>query len=145
MLQAILKGSVPSASIAHARKFLSTVPEVRVLEATRRVESGSRVSRKARAQGLVPSVLYGPGPSGKQESVMIYLRQYDIKSELRHMKAAFENTIYKLVVDGEEFRVLPKQLTMHPSTFAWLFLNSLNNCFVCSVRRSYPCQLLPVF
>ncbi|CAN0003667.1 unnamed protein product [Discosporangium mesarthrocarpum] len=97
-------------------------------------ETGSRGSRRCRASRMYPGVLYGSGPgqSGRGERSLLKVDAKAIDAEIRRRDAAFESTVYDLVVQqnengegatamgggGEEGaiteRVLPTSVRLHP-------------------------------
>jgi hypothetical protein len=68
-------------------------------------------------QKKVPSVLYGFDANGKDDRVLLWLDEVLLAREIRVRGAAFMNTLYTLVVDGEKTSamVLPRDLVLHPS------------------------------
>ncbi|HBK55237.1 MAG TPA: 50S ribosomal protein L25, partial [Xanthomonadales bacterium] len=78
------------------------------ISATARSDQGKGASRRLRATGRVPGVVYGAGKDA--QSV-----EFDHKALLRHLKLeAFHASILDLTVDGRKDRVLLRDFQMHP-------------------------------
>ncbi len=73
-----------------------------------RTNEGKGASRRLRATGRVPGVIYGAGKDA--QSV-----EFDHKALLRHLKIeAFHASILDFTVDGQKDRVLLRDFQMHP-------------------------------
>jgi large subunit ribosomal protein L25 len=73
-----------------------------------RTSQGKGASRRLRATGRVPGVIYGAGKDA--ESV-----EFDHKALLRHLKLeAFHSSILDMTVEGRKDRVLLRDFQMHP-------------------------------
>lgn len=73
-----------------------------------RTNEGKGASRRLRATGRVPGVVYGAGKDA--QSV-----EFDHKALLRHLKLeAFHASILDLTVEGKKDRVLLRDFQMHP-------------------------------
>jgi len=73
-----------------------------------RTKQGKGASRRLRATGRVPGVIYGAGKDA--ESV-----EFDHKALLRHLKLeAFHSSILDMTVEGRKDRVLLRDFQMHP-------------------------------
>ncbi|RPJ48619.1 MAG: 50S ribosomal protein L25/general stress protein Ctc [Betaproteobacteria bacterium] len=73
-----------------------------------RTKEGKGASRRLRATGRVPGVIYGAGKDA--QSV-----EFDHKALLRHLKLeAFHSSILDLTLDGGKDRVLLRDFQMHP-------------------------------
>ncbi len=73
-----------------------------------RTSQGKGASRRLRATGRVPGVIYGAGVDA--QSV-----EFDHKALLRHLKLeAFHSSILDLTVEGKKDRVLLRDFQMHP-------------------------------
>ena len=73
-----------------------------------RTKEGKGASRRLRATGRVPGVIYGSGKDA--QSV-----EFDHKALLRHLKLeAFHSSILDMALDGAKDRVLLRDFQMHP-------------------------------
>jgi large subunit ribosomal protein L25 len=73
-----------------------------------RTSQGKGASRRLRATGRVPGVVYGAGVDA--QSV-----EFDHKALLRHLKLeAFHSSILDMTVEGRKDRVLLRDFQMHP-------------------------------
>lgn len=73
-----------------------------------RTSQGKGASRRLRATGRVPGVIYGAGKDA--DSV-----EFDHKALLRHLKLeAFHSSILDMTVEGRKDRVLLRDFQMHP-------------------------------
>ena len=78
------------------------------MQATRREAYGKNASRRLRADGRIPAVVYGRG----QDSVSLSV---DPKEVIRILHSeSGRNTIFKLQVEGSEQDVLVKEFQLHP-------------------------------
>lgn len=95
--------------------------DVGTLKATVRGEEqlGTKAARRARQEGLLPGILYGPDETGRDVKVPLFLSMDDVRREVNARGSSLENTLFDLEVEGEgTVRVLPKQLQVHPSECA---------------------------
>ncbi|MCH7700911.1 MAG: 50S ribosomal protein L25 [Planctomycetes bacterium] len=63
--------------------------EATIIQAKRRTQSGTRVSRREREEGLIPSIIYGHG----EEPESVSLPQKEVLSELAHGSRVLEVNI----------------------------------------------------
>jgi large subunit ribosomal protein L25 len=75
--------------------------ETLVLKAEKRKNSGTRSSRKARASGLVPAIVYGHGA----EPLSITLNYHDLSLELHH-----HHRLLQVDVEGQHEQLLVKDV-----------------------------------
>lgn len=73
-----------------------------------RLDLGKGASRRMRARGGVPGVVYG----GKSEAVSIMVNQNELSKHLKH--EAFHSHILKLKMGEQEEKVVLKDLQYHP-------------------------------
>lgn len=73
------------------------------LKATKRTETGTSASKKARTKGLVPAAIYGK----ELETVPVLLNQKELEDTLRQVGA---NGVFDVEVDGETYHVFVKEL-----------------------------------
>tara|TARA_B100000686_G_scaffold294995_1_gene325567 strand:+ start:1427 stop:2104 length:678 start_codon:yes stop_codon:yes gene_type:complete len=78
------------------------------LSAQKREEAGKGAARAVRREGRVPAVIYG----GNEEPVMVSLEEKDVVREY-HNGNIFTN-ICEMDVAGEKFKLLGRDLQMHP-------------------------------
>ncbi len=81
-----------------------------VVKSEKRQGLGSNASRRLRAQGFVPAVLYGEG----QEATPLVLGKKDIVQILRLESG--ENTIFKVAVEADAYDAMIKEMQIDPST-----------------------------
>jgi large subunit ribosomal protein L25 len=81
-----------------------------VVKSEKRQGLGTNAARRLRAQGFVPAVLYGES----MESRPLVLSKKDIVQILRLETG--ENTIFKVVVDAEQYDAMIKDLQVDPAT-----------------------------
>jgi large subunit ribosomal protein L25 len=81
-----------------------------VVKTEKRQDLGSNASRRLRARGFVPAVLYG----GSMETMPLVLDKKDIVKIMRLETG--ENTIFKVAVEAEEHDAMIKDLQVHPAT-----------------------------
>jgi large subunit ribosomal protein L25 len=73
-----------------------------------RTSQGKGASRRLRATGRVPGVIYGAGKDAQNV-------EFDHKALLRHLKLeAFHSSILDLTVEGKKDRALLRDFQMHP-------------------------------
>ena len=80
------------------------------LAAEPKERAGKGAARAERRAGRVPAVIYG----AKKDPVMITLEPRDLQRELNG--GGFFSTIYDVGVNGNNERVLPRDLQLHPVT-----------------------------
>ncbi len=78
------------------------------LDAEVRTQGGKGVARKLRKAGKIPAVLYGP----KNDPVCLSVNAHDFNKVL--IKAAGEQVIFTLRLDGDERLALIKEMQRHP-------------------------------
>jgi len=81
-----------------------------VVKTEKRQGLGTNASRRLRAQGFVPAVLYGES----MESTPLVLSKKDIVQIMRLETG--ENTIFKVAVDAEAYDAMIKDLQVDPAT-----------------------------
>jgi large subunit ribosomal protein L25 len=81
-----------------------------VVKTEKRHGLGSNASRRLRAQGFVPAVLYGES----MESKSLVLSKKDIVQIMRLETG--ENTIFKVAVDADAYDAMIKDLQIDPAT-----------------------------
>jgi large subunit ribosomal protein L25 len=81
-----------------------------VVKTEKRQGLGTNASRRLRAQGFVPAVLYGES----MESTPLVLSKKDIVQILRLETG--ENTIFKVAVDADAYDAMIKDLQVDPAT-----------------------------
>lgn len=79
------------------------------MTATRRDETGKGVARRARAAGMIPGVVYGPEIS----PMPIVLEEREFRAAMKHADAS---TVLNLKVNGDENKVLVRDIQRHPVT-----------------------------
>lgn len=82
--------------------------EFTVLPAEQRVGSGKGAARAVRNEGLVPGVIYGD----KKEAVLFKMDPRVLAKAFE--EAGFMSTQFMISVDGQEHRVLPRDVQFHP-------------------------------
>ena len=75
-----------------------------------RERAGKGAARATRRAGRVPAVIYG----NKQDPVMISLEPVELMRQLKG--PGFFSRVYELEAGGEKYRVLPRDLQLHPVT-----------------------------
>jgi large subunit ribosomal protein L25 len=81
-----------------------------VVKSEKRQGLGSNASRRLRAQGFVPAVLYGES----LETTPLVLSKKDIVQILRLESG--ENTIFKVAVEGDAYDAMIKELQVDPAS-----------------------------
>jgi ribosomal protein L25 (general stress protein Ctc) len=84
------------------------------LQGVRRELDGSRHAQYARRHGLIPGLVYSAASSKGGGTLKVYVKEADLRREVNRAKASFLNTLVTLVVDGVRYRVLPRDLQLHP-------------------------------
>jgi large subunit ribosomal protein L25 len=110
----------PAAAAARAPRSTAPLPSLE-LHAVRRELDGSRHSQYARERGLIPGLIYSAASSkgggvgaGGARAIKVYVKEADLRAEVNRLKTSFLNTLVSLVVDGERYTVLPRDLQLHP-------------------------------
>ena len=93
--------------------------EVQSLTATPRDRAGKGSARAARRDGQVPAVIYG----NKLDPLTISVERRALEQELH--KAGFFIRLVDIKVNGEDHRVLPRDVQFHPVTDAPLHVDFL--------------------
>ncbi len=118
--------------------------EIQTLQATARTpaEAGSRYSQRARQQGKLPGVLYGPGADGDQERYLVTVERREIEKQMRRLGDSVTSTVFELAVDkgdggGATYkqRVLVRDLDRDPGTAVPIAVNFLR------YRPGYPVEV----
>jgi large subunit ribosomal protein L25 len=81
-----------------------------VVKSEKRQGLGTNASRRLRAQGFVPAVLYGES----METTALVLSKKDIVEILRLDTG--ENTIFKVTVDADTYDAMIKEMQVNPAT-----------------------------
>jgi len=81
-----------------------------VVKTEKRQGLGTNASRRLRAQGFVPAVLYGES----METIALVLAKKDIVQILRLESG--ENTIFKVAVDADTYDAMIKDMQVDPAT-----------------------------
>jgi len=81
-----------------------------IVKTEKRQGLGTNASRRLRAQGFVPAVLYGES----METMPLVLSKKDIVQILRLESG--ENTIFKVAVDDDTYDAMIKELQIDPAT-----------------------------
>lgn len=106
------------------------------IKAERRDVFGKNASRRIRRQGNVPAILYGTGSAGSS----LTLAKKDVfailKSETR------ENTLFKILVDGESQDAMIKELQRDPTSDELLHLDLIHIALDRAIRISVPILLV---
>lgn len=82
-----------------------------VIEAVLRERGGKGAARRTRREGLVPGVIYG----GKKDPITIAVDFPTLQRTLQH-NPQFLSTVYTVKVDGEEHKVLPRDMQLDALT-----------------------------
>ena len=104
------------------RRASSSFPR---LEVAPRADDGSRAARRLRAAGLIPGVVYGGDAARPRRLVAVCEKA--LGRELRARRAAVENTVYELNIQGEAGTelVVPRQVQLRAATSDVLSANFL--------------------
>ena len=107
---------------ARQRRASSSFPR---LEVAPRADDGSRAARRPRAAGLIPGVVYGGEAARPRRLVAVCEKA--LGRELRARRAAVENTVYELNIQGEAGTelVVPRQVQLRAATSDVLSANFL--------------------
>lgn len=90
--------------------LVETSPEILVLPAQIREQTGTGPARLLRRNGMVPAIVYGAG----HEPLSIALEEKEITKLYR--KRHFISTVFEIEVNGKKHKVLPKAVELHPIT-----------------------------
>lgn len=93
--------------------------EVQTLTASARDRAGKGSARATRRDGQVPAVIYG----NKMEPLTISVQRRALEQELH--KAGFFIRLIDIKLNGEDHRVLPRDVQFHPVTDAPLHVDFL--------------------
>ena len=103
-----------------------------VVKTEKRQGLGTNASRRLRAQGFVPAVLYGES----MESTPLVLSKKDIVQILRLETG--ENTIFKVAVDAEAYDAMIKDLQVNPATDELLHVDLIRISMDKPIRVAVP-------
>ena len=106
--------------------------ETIVVKSEKRQGLGSNASRRLRAQGFVPAVLYGES----MDTLSLVLAKKDIVRILRLETG--ENTIFKVAVDTGEFDAMIKELQIEPATDELLHVDLIRISMDKPIRVTVP-------
>ena len=110
--------------------------DVAAIQAERRVGAGKGVARALRRGGRVPGVIYG----GAEDTLAISLEASLITRE--HERGGFFSRPYSLDVDGNNLRVLAREVQLHPVTSAVLHVDFLRLTGDSEVNVDVPVEFL---
>jgi len=103
-----------------------------VVKSEKRQGLGTNASRRLRAQGFVPAVLYGES----MESTPLVLNKKDIVQIMRLETG--ENTIFKVAVDAEAYDAMIKDLQVNPATDELLHVDLIRISMDKPIRVAVP-------
>jgi large subunit ribosomal protein L25 len=111
--------------------------EIQTIQATARTpeETGSRYSHRAREQGKLPGVLYGPGADGDKERYLITVERREIEKQMRRLGDSIASTVFDLLLGEYKQRVLIRDLDRDPGTALPIAVNFLR------YRPGYPVEV----
>jgi len=111
--------------------------EIQTIQATARTpeETGSRYSHRAREQGKLPGVLYGPGADGDKERYLITVERREIEKQMRRLGDSIASTVFDLQLGEYRQRVLIRDLDRDPGTASPIAVNFLR------YRPGYPVEV----
>ena len=112
------------------------MPDVIVLAAEPREKPGRGTARAARRAGRVPAVVYG----GKAEPINVSVNGRELGHEFG--KGGFTNRMLDLKVDGDTYRVLPREVQLHPVTDIPLHVDFLRLAEDSRVRIMVPARFV---
>ena len=96
-----------------------TMADVAELQADRREAGRKGAVREMRRIGRVPGIVYGGG----EEAVAISIEEAVLAQE--RGKGGFFSRLYTLVVDGKTYRVLAREVQVHPVTESLIHVDFL--------------------
>jgi len=82
--------------------------EIIQIQAEKRSKTGTGNSREYRSKNLIPGIIYGE----KKEPILISLDEKNLKIQLND--TGFFSKQCEIKVDNESFKVLPKDVQLHP-------------------------------
>ena len=103
-----------------------------VVKSEKRQGLGTNASRRLRAQGFVPAVLYGES----MEATPLVLSKKDIVQIMRLETG--ENTIFKVAVDAEAYDAMIKDLQVNPATDELLHVDLIRISMDKPIRVAVP-------
>jgi large subunit ribosomal protein L25 len=103
-----------------------------VVKTEKRQGLGSNASRRLRAQGFVPAVLYGES----METLPLVLSKKDVVQILRLETG--ENTIFKVAVEADAYDAMIKELQVDPATDELLHVDLIRISMDKPVRVTVP-------
>lgn len=103
-----------------------------VVKSEKRRGLGTNASRRLRAQGFVPAVLYGES----METTPLVLSKRDVVQILRLESG--ENTIFKVAVEADAFDVMIKETQVDPATDELLHVDLLRISMDKPIRVTVP-------
>jgi large subunit ribosomal protein L25 len=106
--------------------------ETIVVKSEKRQGLGSNASRRLRAQGFVPAVMYGES----MDTLSLVLAKKDIVRILRLETG--ENTIFKVAVDTGDFDAMIKELQIDPATDELLHVDLIRISMDKPIRVTVP-------
>lgn len=71
-----------------------------------------------------------------KHQVNIWVPYDDLKAQFNSRHLGFHNTLFDIVVDGMAYRVLPRYLSIHPSTYLTIILMVLPSQSLNSLQPS---------
>jgi large subunit ribosomal protein L25 len=87
---------------------------VGTIEALPRSAVGSRDAQWARQNALIPGIIYGFDSDGREDVVLVYVREADLRREVNKRAEFFSNTLFDISFNGKKHRVLPRDFQIHP-------------------------------
>ena len=89
--------------------------EVGEIRSFPREATGSRDAQWARANKLIPGIVYGYNDGGGDKADLVYVNDADLRKEVTKRGQSFYNTLFDIVgEDGTRHRVLPRDFQIHP-------------------------------
>lgn len=86
------------------------MPNIFVIKAKQRTETGKIASKKLKHQGLIPAAIYGPGKEPKAIAVDFAL------IAKRHKQGRFYTQLCEIELGNKKIQVIPRDLYKHPVT-----------------------------
>lgn len=80
--------------------------------------TGSRKSRELRSQNLVPGVLYGVDDDRNVLKTMVTVDSKMLVKEIEQRGSSFENTVYELMVEGDNGTTTKHLVTPRQTQFS---------------------------
>ena len=103
-----------------------------VVKTEKRQGLGTNASRRLRAQGFVPAVLYGES----METLPLVLAKKDVVQILRLESG--ENTIFKVAVDADAYDAMIKEMQVDPATDELLHIDLIRIAMDKPIRVTVP-------